>query len=349
MQVTVIGGGNGSHAAVVDQVLLGHEVRWYRRDRASLPPDGRVAYDGILGEGQVSPALLTDDITEAVAGADLVLAPIPADLQPALFEDLLPVLEPGQVVAFTPGTGGTILAHRRRPDVAFLETGTLPYLTRVTGPHRVSIPVVSARLPVGSEPSSGPLADVAHQRFAQAYPAAVRLRDGLDAALTNWGPVIHPPLLVHNLGAIESLGDRFDIHGEGTTPAVRRTQIALDQERIALRRALALPGGDWPLSDYYAGSETSMYPPDAKQRLLDSDLWRETLTLEHRYLTEDVACGLVLNVSLAHLVAVPAPVGDAILALLGVALERNLLADGRTAASVGLTGRRAAETVAVDG
>lgn len=348
MQVTVIGGGNGSHAAVVDQVLRGHAVRWYRRDRAALPPDGRVAYDGVLGEGHVMPALLTDDIAEAVTDADLVIAPIPADLQPGLFNDLLPVLEAGQAVALTPGTAGTLIAHRQRPDVAFLETGTLPYLTRLTGPHRVSIPVVSANLPVGSEPGSGPLADEAHRRFALAYPAAVRLRDGLDAALANWGPVIHPPLLVHNLGAIESLGDRFDIHAEGTTPAVRRTQVALDDERIALRRALELPGSDWPLSDYYAGSETSMYPPDAKQRLLDSDLWRETLTLEHRYLTEDVACGLVLNVSLARLFGVPAPVGESILRLLGVALERDLLEDGRTADELGITGRRAARDVAVD-
>lgn len=337
MQVTVIGGGNGAHAAVVDQVLRGHEVRWYRRDRSTLPSDGRLGYDGVLGEGHVSPAVLTDDLAAAVSGAELVLAPIPADLQPGLFADLLPVLEPGQAVAFTPGTGGTLIAAARRPDVAFLETGTLPYLTRVTAPHHVSIPVVSANLPVGSEPGGGPLADEAHRRFAQAYPSAVRLRDGLDGALANWGPVIHPPLLVHNLGAIESLGDRFDIHADGTTVTVRRTQIALDAERISLRRALDLPGYDWPLSDYYAGSETSMYPPDAKQRLLDSNLWRESLTLEHRYLTEDIACGLVLNVSLGRMVGVPTPVGAAILQLLSVALDRDLLATGRTAASLGLS------------
>ena len=336
MQVTVIGGGNGSHAAVVDQVLRGHEVCWYRRDQTTFPPDGRITHSGILGDGEVTPAVLTDDLAAAVAGADLVLAPIPADLQSVLFEDLLPVLEEGQAVALTPGTAGTLIAGRRRPDVAFLETGTLPYLTRLTGPHHVSIAVVSHHLPVGSQPGSGALADEAHRRFALAHPGAVRLRDGLDGALANWGPVIHPPLVVHNLGAIESLGADFDIHAEGTTSTVRLTQVALDEERIAVRRALDLPGSDWPLSDYYAGSESSMYPPDAKQRLLASGLWRESLTLDHRYLTEDVACGLVLNVSLARLVDVPAPVGESILCLLGVALQRDLFADGRTAASIGL-------------
>ena len=31
MIVTVLGGGNGSHATVADLVLRGHEVRWLRR------------------------------------------------------------------------------------------------------------------------------------------------------------------------------------------------------------------------------------------------------------------------------------------------------------------------------
>jgi len=239
-------------------------------------------------------------------------------------------------VAFTPGTLGSWLGARQRPDVTFLETGTLPYLCRLTRPQHVVIPVVSHRLPVGSIPGAGEQANSAHERFERAYRAAIRVRDGLDAALCNWGPVIHPPLLVHNLGAIESLGDRFDIHDEGTSPTVRLVQSALDAERIALRRALGLPGSDWPLDDHYAGVETSMYPPDAKQRLLASNLWRESIDLSHRYLSEDVACGLALNVSLARLAGVPAPTGEAILTLLDTALGRQFLEEGRTAADLGI-------------
>src|SRR5699024_9144327 len=144
--------GNGAHAAVVDQSLRGHEVTWYRRDPATFPPDGRLTHDGILGQGELAPARTTDDLATAVGAADLVLAPIPAHLQPELLDDLLPVRAPGGAVAFTPGTGATLLAARTRPDVTFLETGTLPYLTRLTGPARISIPVVSHHLPVGSEP-----------------------------------------------------------------------------------------------------------------------------------------------------------------------------------------------------
>jgi opine dehydrogenase len=336
MIVTVVGGGNGSHAAVVDLVLRGHEVRWWRRSAVERPGGGRLGYRLLDDAGEVAVPVVTSDLRAAVSGSDLVLAPIPAPAQPELLDKLAIVLEPGQAVAFTPGTFGSWLGARLRPDVAFLETATLPYLARLTGPAEISIPVVANRLPVGSIPGDGPLADEAHRRFAIAYPAAVRLADGLDAALTNWGPVIHPPLIVHNLGALESLGGRFDIHAEGSSAAVLTTTRALDGERIALRSALGLPGPHWPLTDYYAGAADSMYPPDARQRLLTSDLWRETVSLQHRYVNEDIRLGLAFNVALAEMAGAPAPVGSAILTLVGTALGESLRASGRTPRLLGI-------------
>src|SRR5699024_4887008 len=149
-----------------------------------------------------------------------------------------------------------------------LETGTLPYLARATAPYDVGVPVVATRLPVGSIPGSGPAADAAHAAFAAAYPSAVRVRDGLDEALDNWGPVLHTPLVVQNLGAIESLADRFDIHSEGTSDGVVRTILAVDEERVALRERLGVPGEHWPIRTHYEGSPEGMYGADAKRLLV---------------------------------------------------------------------------------
>ena len=349
MRVAVLGGGNGSHAAVVEMVQRGFDVAWWRRAGATFPPGGRVEFDGVLGRGTVTPSLATHDLALAVAGADLVLAPLPAPAQPEVLDTLAPVLDAGQVVAFLPGTFATWLGARRRPDVVFLETGTLPYLARVTAPGTVGIPVTAARLPTGSLPGRGPDADRAHERFRAAYPSAVRVTDGLDAALTNWGPVIHPPLVVHNLGAIETLGDRFDIHSEGTSPAVRRSILALDEERIALRRTLGMPPEHWPISTHYERSPLGMYPPDAHDRLVASNLWRESLDLGHRYVHEDVLCGLVLNASLGRNAGVEMPVSEAMLTLVGRALGVDPFAVGRSAASLGLVGDVPATIRAVAG
>ena len=331
----MLGGGNGSHAAVVDLTLKGFDVTWWRREEAAFPSGGRLTYEGFLGDGELAPGRCTHDLAEAVDGAALVLAPVPATAADDVLDRLAPVLQQGQAVAFTPGTFATWMGARRRPDVTFLETGTLPYLVRRTGPASVRIADVAARLPVGAIPGQGQRADAAHAVFAAVYPSAVRVSDGFDAALANWGPVIHPPLVVQNLGAIESLGDRFDIHAEGTSPAVKRTILALDDERIALRKALGVPGEHWPIRTHYERSPLGMYSPQAHDRLVASGMWRESLDLDHRYLHEDILCGLVLNASLGRLAGQPMPVSEALLALIGVALDLDPFVVGRTAASLG--------------
>lgn len=335
--VTVLGGGNGSHAAVVDLTLKGFDVTWWRRPGSEFVNGGAIAYAGTFGDGVVTPALATHSLAEAVAASELVVVPLPATAQENVLDALAPVLEISHVVAFLPGTFGTWLGARRRPDVAFLEVGTLPYLARLTGPAEVAVPVAASRLPTGSIPGAGPVADRAHALFAAAFPSAVRVTHGLDAALTNWGPVIHPPLITHNLGAIESLGDRFDIHREGTSPSVRRAVLALDTERIRLREALGIPGEHWPIRTHYERSLLGMYPPDAHDRLVESNLWRESLDLEHRYLWEDVVCGLVLNATIGRLAGHPMPQSEAILQLLGVALGFDPVASGRSADSIGMS------------
>ncbi|MDY7106962.1 MAG: NAD/NADP octopine/nopaline dehydrogenase family protein [Actinomycetota bacterium] len=346
--VAVLGGGNGAHAAVVDLCVAGFDVRWWVRRPEVAPRDG-LRHRGVFGEGVVHPSLVSDDVSEVVAGAGLVVVPLPATAQATVLGLLTPTLAAGQVVAFLPGTFGSALGAARRPDVVWLEVGTLPYLARVTGHGEVAIPVRAHRLPTGSIPGGGPDADRAHAVFSAAYPASVRVEDGLDAALTNWGPVIHPPLLVHNLGAIESLAGRFDIHAEGTSPAVRRTMLALDTERITLRRALGIGGEHWPLAHHHDRDPRGMYPPDGHEALVASGLWRESISLDHRYFSEDVELGLVLNESIGAAVGHPMPITSAIIDLLAAAVGRDVRASGRTLASLEVGDLAAARRLAAEG
>ena len=336
--ITVLGGGNGSHAAVADFCRAGHTVRWWRRNAADwADPSGRITYSGDFGQGEAVPELATDDLAAAVDGADLIVAPLPATVQDDLVPRLAEVLQSGQAVAFTPGTFVSWIGAGLRPDVVWLEAGTLPYLARITAPGEVKIPVLAHRLPVGSIPGEGPAADRAHEAFAAAFPMAVRVTDGFDAALTNWGPAIHPPLLVHNLGAIQSIGDGFDIHSEGSSPVVKRTMMALDGERMSLREALSIEGEHWPLATHYDKSPLGMYPPDGHDKLIASNLWREAISLDHRYLHEDVLCGLVLNASIGRLAGHSMPVSESILTLIGVALDIDPFTAGRTLDKLGIT------------
>jgi len=165
------------------------------------------------------------------------------------------------------------------------------------------------------------------------------VEDALSAALMNAGPIIHPPLIFMNAGPLEHF-ERWDIHKEGTQPAIRRVTDALDAERIAAREALGYRAPHFPLADHYrADGEEWMYGRRVHRKLTDSGDWRERIVLaEHRYMREDVALGLAFLVSVCEFAGVACPVARGLLAIGSAVLGRDLRAGGRTLESLALNG-----------
>jgi opine dehydrogenase len=343
MKIAVLGGGNGSYAAAADLSEAGHEVRFWRRDRDAFRPvldSASIRLRDFKGVRDVAIALATTDIGEAVRGAELVVAPVPAFAQADLAVALAPHLADGQVIFLPPGTFGSYLmtkvlrAQGCRADVAIGETGTLPWLTRKRGPAEIAITTRATRLPTGVFPARS--SERALALIAQAFPGAIEpVEDALSGALMNAGPIIHPPLIVMNAGPIEHF-DRWDIHKEGTQPSIRRVHDALDAERIAIREALGYRSPHFPLADHYKTSNW-MYGKLAHDKLVDSGDWHEKLDLQtHRYMREDVALGLALIVSLGEWAGVPCPVAAGLLAIGGAASGNDFRKTGRTLETLGL-------------
>ena len=341
LDVAVVGGGHGSYAAAADLAEAGHRVRLWRRDAAALAPvleSGSLVLLDHAGEREVELELVSADLGEAVAGAELILVPLPATAQASVAAALAPHLEAGQVVFAPPGTLGSFLmasvveATRPGLEVAWAEAGTLPYLARKRGERTVAVSARATRLPSGVFPAL--LTPQALPVLTAAYPAVEPLVDALDAALTNAGPVIHPPLIVLNAAAIEHF-DSWDIHNEGTQPSVRAVQDALDAERIAVREALGYPAPHYPLRDHYQpDGEEWMYGNAAHEQLVASADWHEPLDLiEHRYVREDILLGLALLVSCGRQVELPMPVSAGLLALASTFAGAQ---PGRTLTGLGL-------------
>jgi opine dehydrogenase len=327
MRIAVLGGGNGSHAAAADLSDQGHEVRFWRRDAArfgELATTRKLMLKDIAGRREAAIAMVTAELGAAVRDAELILIPTPAFAQEDIARALAPHLADGQVIFLPPGTFGSVAMMQtlRRAgctaEVAFAETGTLPWLTRLHGAE-VAITMRAVRLPTGVFP-----ADKAAQAFAvlcAAFPAVEPIEDALAGALMNAGPLEH--------------FERWDIHNEGTQPSIRRVTNALDEERMAIRVALGYTGEHFPLRDHYE-SDRWMYG-DAHQRLTDSGDWREHIVLtEHRYMTEDIHYGLAFLVSVADWAGVAAPLASGLLALASAICSRDLRAGNRTLEAMGL-------------
>lgn len=341
MKIAVLGGGHGAYAAAADLSEQGHEVHLWRRDAAALQPlreRGAIDLTDHAGTRTVRIAKVAADPGEALAGAELIVVPVPATAHEDIARLIAPHLADGQVVFLPPGTFGSYVmaeaarAAGSRAAVSYAETGTLPYLARKRGPAEVAITVRAVRLPTGVYPVAR--AGEAMKTIRAAYPAVQPCGDALSGALMNAGPIIHPPLILMNAAPLEGFA-RWDIHNEGTQPSVRTVTDRLDAERIALRGALGFPAPHFPLADHYTGDRW-MYG-DAHQKLVDSGDWRERIDLRtHRYMSEDTVLGLALLVSVARWAGSPAPLAEGLLAIAGAILGRDLRHGPRTLETLGL-------------
>jgi opine dehydrogenase len=346
MRIAVLGGGNGSFAAAGDFALAGHEVRLWRRDKEAVAAHrangGKILVKDFKGRHEAQLPLVTHDIAAAVKDAEVIVCPAPATAQQDIARALAPHLTDGQVVFLPPGTFGTMIFAQaardagNKADVAYAETGTLPWLTRKHGPFEVAITIRAKRLPTGVFP----LARKAHalEVIGKAFPGAIEdCGDALSGALMNAGPIIHPPLITMNAAPLEHF-DRWDIHKEGTQASVRRVTDALDAERIALRQALGYGAPHFPLADHYAreGDEW-MYGRGSHDKLTDSGDWREHIVLtQHRYMLEDTRIGLSFFASVGELAGVATPLMRAFLAIGGAICGQDFMQTGRTLKGMGL-------------
>ncbi|MHB9149709.1 MAG: NAD/NADP octopine/nopaline dehydrogenase family protein [Thermoleophilia bacterium] len=351
LTVAVVGGGNGSYTAAGDLALQGHHVRLWpggRERHGAVLDSGRIRVSGLppIGEGRLR--LVSEDVAAVVSGADVVICTDPAFTQEDRAARVAPHLSDGQIVFLSPGSLGSYVFHRivrragNRAAVTYAEPGTLPYLTRKTGPIDVEISGRGVHLPVGVFPAERTEETVAVVR--RLFPGALPVEDALSVALLNVGPIIHSVLVLLNTGAIEHFGS-WDIHNEGTTSSVKKVILAHDDERIAVREALGYAPPHYPMRHHYdpKDGEEWMYGRRGHTDLVESEKWREALGFHHRYIQEDVHVNLALFASIGDLAGVETPIADSLLRLAGAITDQAHISAGRTLTNLGLGGYSRAE------
>lgn len=357
--VAVIGGSNGGYAAAADLADKGHTVQWYVRtpeNHRDVLTDERTTlrvsehYRGRRTPGEkreVTIDYVTDNVMVAVDGADVVLVPLPTTTQESVREALVPVLEDGQVVVLCPGNCGSIplrqaIDSRAAPaDVVVAETPTLPYVTRRSGSAEVTVNLDAVRLPVGAFP--GRDTDRASEAMKALYPeATLPAVDALDAALNNSNACVNATPTVLNAGAIESGAFAFNVHRQGVTESVLRVVLALDAERVRIRRELGYSEPHFTQNEYYRpGPETGehFYGADARNALTAAETFSEDPpSLDHRYLHEDVRIAMALLASLGEYLDVPTPILDSVFRLAETLMDESERETGRTIDCLGLSG-----------
>jgi opine dehydrogenase len=338
-------------AATAELTLAGHAVRLWNRRPATLAPleaAGGVAYEGVLGDGFARPEAMTQNLAEALAGADLAMVCLPSIAHGRVAEALIAERAALPVVLNPGHTGGALHLAARFADAGLepppvAELSTLTYVARKPSGDRVRVTGAAERVRAACLPAG----EAALALAAELYPAAQPERDVLATGLSNVNLVLHPPAAVLGVAWVEATRGDFRFYADATTPAVARTMAALDAERRAVAAAYGheLDPLELEMAAIGTADREAAARGDLRAAVADGEANRSIMapdSLEHRYYTEDFGYGVLPFVELARIAGVVVPVADALLRLADTFIEGGVVAAGLTARRMGIAGLDAA-------
>ncbi len=348
--IAVLGAGHGGCAAAADLTARGFTVQLHARREASLEPlrkAGGINARGVQ-QGLFAVAMMTTDVAEAIEGADLIMLVVPSVAHSYYAKALAGLIDGSVPIFLNPGhTGGGLHFMKELREAGYRgavktgETVSLTYITRMEGPATVGIYSYTHNQRFAALP--GKHADELFEIVHAIYPETVKASNVIETALANMNAVFHPPGMILNAGWIQRTDGNFLFYKEGVTDAVGRVSQAIDDERMAVAKALGVPARSF-LDNFYGAGLTTKAAHDSGSiaRACEESEPNKTIkspsSLDHRYVHEDVGYGLVPYAAFGKLAGVPTPAIDALVLLTSVATGIDYGTAGLTLAKMGLEG-----------
>jgi opine dehydrogenase len=357
--IAVLGGGNGGHAVAANLSLAGFKVNFFELPQFSesfekVLRTKEIRIEGVSIDGTAKLNIATTDIQQAIKDVGVIFVITPAFGHKAMAEVCAPFVQDGQILALMPGSGGSLefinifKQKKVKQEIIVAESCTLPYGARLKGPGHVSVLINAVILPTGVFPSKKTTEAIS--RLKQFYPTITPAKDVLEAAINNPNPIVHPVATLLSATRIEHSKGEFYLYAEGMTPAVARTFESLNEERLAICKAMGYHLYHWDnleFKDYNLGEteeecryrilNTSMDAAFGKDGIYAGIKMKGPENLKDRFVTEDVPCGMVLLSTLGNLLGIPTPSHDAVIQLASVINRTDYRKTGRGIKQLGLS------------
>lgn len=327
--------------------LMGFEVNLYNRSPQRLEPI--LTSGGIellapelddVPTGFAPIKVATTNMEKALEGVNIVMVCVPATGHASVAELCAPHLRDGQIVVLNPGrTGGALEFHHVlkttncRSDVTIAEAQTFLHACRKLNPVQVQVFRMKNTVPVAALKAYRTAEVVKQLRIA--FPRFVPGDNVMKTSLGNIGAVFHPAVTVFNAARIDS-ARKFEFYVEGITPSVAIALENIDNERVAVAEALgfrAMSAREWLYLSYSAAGG-NLY--DALRANHGYRGISAPITLNVRYLHEDVPMSLVPIASMGDKLQVPTPTIKAVIQLASSLTGCDYWETGRTVERLGL-------------
>ena len=347
--IAVLGAGHGGCAAAADLTARGYTVQLHARREATLEPLRRAGGINARGvqQGLFPIAKMTTDLAQAIKGADLIMLGVPS-VAHGHYAEPLALIDGSVPVFLNPGhTGGGLHFLKELRDAGYRgpvrtgETVSLTYITRMEGPATVGIYSYTHNQRFAA--ILGRHVDEMFEIVHDIYPETIKASSVIETALANLNAVFHPPGMILNAGWIQRTNGNFLFYKEGVTDAVGRVSKAIDDERLAVAKALEVPARSF-LDNFYGAGLTTKDAHDSGSiaRACEESEPNKTIkspsSLDHRYVHEDIGYGLVPFAAFGQLAGVATPTIEAMVLLTSIATGIDYNKRGLTLNKMGLEG-----------
>lgn len=340
----VIGAGNGGIAMAGYLSQIGYRVNLYNRTLENIVPlirKPRIKLSGeVEGEGRLN--IVTNNIKDAISGADIIMVTVPAMGHYNLAMAMTPYLKDDQIIVLNPGrTGGalevysTIRQFGSTKDIIVAEAQTFIYACRKLSPARAHIFKAKKEVTLAAIPASRTMHVI--DMLRDAYPQFRAANDVIETSINNYGAIFHPGPTLLNSGHIER-GAPFEYYTEGITKSIGNFLEKMDAERMKLGLLLnvnTLSAKDW-LWETYGAKGSTLY--EAVQDNMAYKGLQAPKGLNIRYIYEDVPYSLIPMSSLAKEFNIDTPAIDSIIRIAGLITGIDFFKEGRTLERLGLGG-----------
>lgn len=349
MKIAIVGSGNGAVTAAVDMISKGHEVKLYCRNQSIHKFDEAMKQGGFTfnNEGEESFVEFTnisDDMEYVLEDAEIVQVVIPSSFIEHYAYMMAPHISNDQIILFNMAAAmGSIRFMNVLEDMhidvkpIYAEMNTLTYGTRVQFDKAqidLSLNVKKVYFTTFDKESLSETFD----KVEKMYPHIVKEESLLKTNLENGNPEVHPGPTLLNVGRID-YAKEFSLYAEGITKHTVRLLHAVELERLTLGRKLGFelsPAKEARIERGYLEEQDEDEP--LNRLFNESSVFSQIKgpnKVKNRYLTEDIAHGLVLWSSLGRNIGVPTPNIDAIIIIASTILERDFFEEGLTVEELG--------------
>jgi opine dehydrogenase len=331
MRVGIVGAGSIAFGTACLLEQMGHEpVLWSpsgERTKALAQGEALTATGAIEGMFHPKVALTAKELIE---DAEVVFVALPGYGHKYAFDATAPFIKSDQTVIISSHAsfGALYLARElaKRGVVApIVAWGTTVVTGRQKGPTAVGVSTVRKKVDISTVPAS----DSAHG-FAlcqKLFGDRFIDRGSLMAiALSNLNPQNHMGIALCNLTRMER-GETWS-QGQNVTEKVGRLLEALDEERLAIAKALGLE-----VRTIFQHFHLSFHVPIGSISQMNQEMHAAgnggtgPATAESRYVLEDVPFGLVMTVKLGRLAGRPAELHEAGVKIFSALYGRDFFAE----------------------